>query len=758
MRTVLILTVMVGISCLVIFRRYLFGGEPIAWIDIGSDTSQLYLPQYAGIIHQLKSGDFSLWNWRDGFGVNMNLFNLTNPMLILVYLYGAIRGIPHLAGVMVWILCLEMYLSGLFTYLYLSVFPLDERAKCLSSYMYAFSGFILIWGQHYQFGAIYFLVPLMLLFTERMIRNAKAWKALVIMTAVVVVNSMYTGYMTLLMCAAYVMLRFWMREEKGFVHWLKRTVQVALTMILGVGVSAFALLPSAIPIFTVTSRMKSNLTVFQKLFLTELPRSYYKALFYRTFTTTGMGISDYHGFTNYYEDPCLFFSTLFILLAIQYIFLIPGMKLTKRNRVLRYVMAGMAVLSAGTATVGVLMNGLAGSFSRYMFLFMPYFACVSAETLHEIFQKHRVSIAALLLGLAAIAVSYWKIYHAGFYPEDNEHIKVLLASGGVMGILLLPAAKLQRKTLIAVTDTALGVLLMVNVISDGASDFEFRYSTAQCQYHQEISDKDTIRAIEEIQKDDPQFYRIEKTYHAVDGMDGMVQDYPSVSGYNSTQNGNIQKYVETYWKDLIYKDQNHYLFENGRDNAPQSNLTGVKYVLAEKKNAKINGFSFDRMIGDIAVFKNAEVENIASFYPDHAAAEEKITGDEVGAVTKKITVEYKDRDKASEISLPKPSNSGSLKGTVKAGEDGYLFLAVPYENGWTVSVDGQEQQMLLADEGFIAVHLPEGTHTVTVRFRSPGLSAGIAISICSLVILIFLGILEQRKAGTRITEKHSVGM
>lgn len=748
LRTVLILTLMVGISCLMIFRRYLFGGEPIAWIDIGSDTSQLYIPQYAGIIHQIKAGDFSFWNWRDGFGVNMNLFNLTNPTLMLVYLYGAIRGVSHIPGILVYVLCLEMYLSSLFTYLYLSAFHVDEGAKCLSSYMYGFSGFILIWGQHYQFGCIYFLLPLMLLLTERMLRDTKAWKALTFMTALVVVNSMYTGYMTLLMCACYVMVRLFMMETNGFFHWLKKTVKTALAMILGVGISGFALLPSAIPIFTVTSRMKSNLTVFEKLFMTALPRDYYKALYYRLFTTTGMGISDYHGFTNYYEDPCLFFSTLFILLAVQYVFLIPNMRSSRKNKIVRYAAAAFTVFAAGTATVGVMMNGFAGSFSRYMFLMMPYFSVVSAETLDEILKRKRISFVALLIGTAAVAVSYWKIYEAGFYPEDNEHIKMLFVTGILMAALLLLLSKAKRGILLPVLEGALGVVLMMNVISDGLSDFEYRYSVSQSDYQSEAFDEDTARAVQEIRKEDPQFYRIEKMYHATDGMDGMLEDYPSVSAYNSTQNGNIQNYVNTYWPALGYKDLNHYLFANGSDNLPQSELTGVRYILSKDQNEQIPGFAFEKMIGKIAVFKNSEVNNIASYYPSEKAEQRPISGNEIGSVKDKIAVNFADRDASSSVSIPKPLSSGLIRGTVKAREDGYLFLAIPYENGWSISVDQKSADKILADEGFTAVKLSKGTHEVVAKFSCPGFRAGIGLSLVSLAAFAGAACYEKRKRRT----------
>lgn len=46
---------------------------------------------------------------------------------------------------------------------------------------------------------------------------------------------------------------------------------------------------------------------------------------------------------------------------------------------------------------------------------------------------------------------------------------------------------------------------------------------------------------------------------------------------------------------------------------------------------------------------------------------------------------------------------------------------IPYENGWTVSVDGEEVETEKGDLGFLAFPVKEGEHQLTITFHAPGL-------------------------------------
>lgn len=94
-----------------------------------------------------------------------------------------------------------------------------------------------------------------------------------------------------------------------------------------------------------------------------------------------------------------------------------------------------------------------------------------------------------------------------------------------------------------------------------------------------------------------------------------------------------------------------------------------------------------------------------------------------------------------------------LSGTVTALRDGLFYTSVPYEPGWTATVDGEEVALaetfdpsattVRLTDAVIAFPLSAGTHTVTLRYRTPGLTLGCIISAISL--LAFGGLLYLRR-------------
>ncbi|MCR4689070.1 MAG: YfhO family protein [Saccharofermentans sp.] len=100
----------------------------------------------------------------------------------------------------------------------------------------------------------------------------------------------------------------------------------------------------------------------------------------------------------------------------------------------------------------------------------------------------------------------------------------------------------------------------------------------------------------------------------------------------------------------------------------------------------------------------------------------------------------------SDITYDHGSNTYSLH--VDADRDGYLLLAVPYSDGWSCTANGQETEILRADTGFMAIYLKPGSYDILLKYRTPGLTGGICVSIFSC--LAFAGVITlERKKGAR---------
>ena len=80
----------------------------------------------------------------------------------------------------------------------------------------------------------------------------------------------------------------------------------------------------------------------------------------------------------------------------------------------------------------------------------------------------------------------------------------------------------------------------------------------------------------------------------------------------------------------------------------------------------------------------------------------------------------------------------AMKGTIDAGEGGTLFLTIPYDEGWTVTVDGKEAITRPVWKAFTGVELTAGTHTVELRYYPQGLHEGLLISGGALFVLVVI--------------------
>ena len=83
------------------------------------------------------------------------------------------------------------------------------------------------------------------------------------------------------------------------------------------------------------------------------------------------------------------------------------------------------------------------------------------------------------------------------------------------------------------------------------------------------------------------------------------------------------------------------------------------------------------------------------------------------------------------------------------GADETVITTIPYENGWTLYIDGQETEIKPYQGAFIAFKCPEGAHTAELRFIAPGLKTGAVISgvgIVALAVFVVLDINQKMKA------------
>lgn len=81
----------------------------------------------------------------------------------------------------------------------------------------------------------------------------------------------------------------------------------------------------------------------------------------------------------------------------------------------------------------------------------------------------------------------------------------------------------------------------------------------------------------------------------------------------------------------------------------------------------------------------------------------------------------------------KADNKG-FTSTVNLAEENLVMYAIPYDSGWTATVDGKAVEVECVNVGLMAVAVPAGEHTVRFDYATPGKTAGIIISLVALAL------------------------
>lgn len=90
------------------------------------------------------------------------------------------------------------------------------------------------------------------------------------------------------------------------------------------------------------------------------------------------------------------------------------------------------------------------------------------------------------------------------------------------------------------------------------------------------------------------------------------------------------------------------------------------------------------------------------------------------------------------------TGGSSLTVEVNAAEDCALFTSIPFEEGWTAFIDGEETKVLsTADDTLMCLEVPEGRHTIELKFFPAGLKSGLMITGSGILLIVIMALAER---------------
>ena len=810
-RALCFLFLLLSASCSFMFRDYLYGNDLMIFNDIGSDTWQQYIMNYTSIVNHLRDGSFSLWDFNNGLGINQFNFNLFDPFLMLLYGAGVVLGPAHMLLYINVIQVLKIMVAAFAFYWFLSQFSFSVLSKMITSYAYALNGFLLVWGQHYQFGTVVIYFPLLLLFCEKFIQKKKGKALFPVMVFLCGIYSVYFTYMCLAATGLYLLFRILMLDGLTWKERIQRFLLGCAEMIMGVGMSLVVFLPMAEVLLNVSSRLESDgtgLLDFLRQCFTPYSRKFYLSMLKRMFSSNlqngyGLAKGPQQYALNYYEDPVLFCSTLAVFLNVQFLAVLRKADMTKRAKRVLYGVAALILIGVALPVGGTVFNYFTLPTQRYTFVLMTVFLLLMAWMWDYMRNGGKLNLVLILAVTALMGWAYWCGYEQAGFQEYKANILILTVTGILTAICLTLLCFLRDTQIRNVILGVMGVVLVVNVVSEGGTNYQDRVTMKKADIPAEMMSQETqryemmrksedkeIKYCAEIEKpqdffremyrvdladclnylkeNDPTFYRVEKDYiSGTVSMDSSAQGYRGISTYNSVMNGNVKEFVETCYPELFFADHNHYTFWNNVDDNWLAAFLGVKYILSGNAQPDETKYRLLDQVGSLYIHENVLDAQTAHFYTQDISEEslkelcteenrEELLGEvialpdgtEIGDASEIQMLKSEEQKKAeqnSSVTLDAPQKDSVVTGSVHAETDGYALFMIPYEKGWSLTIDGEKTELLRGDIGFLACEVPEGDHTILLTFEAPGLKAGTIGSLLFWILFAQSRILIIRK-------------
>lgn len=735
------------LSCVMIYGYLIGSGNYFIYLDVGSDTMHSFYPIYRWAAARLKSGDLSFWSFEIGLGGN--IFNYTSvvmdPFAWPVIVIGAIFGTQTIAGMLVWMQVTKVLLCGVLCLRYLRYFRVTGPAAVAASYVYALNGFLMLWGQHYWLGTASVWILLFLIFLEEALQNRKYNIPLALVTAMLLMQSVYQGYMVLLFGVVYGLLRVWYRNpEKGFRGWFKSVWPPIWSVFTGALGGMVTFLPTAFLILG-SGRLGEEMSVWSKIryYLTQpYSKEELKGILYRFLSNSAQGTAaTFASFDNYYEVAQLFFSVLFLPTAAVWVWKIIREQGEKRKKWSVCLAVVLIVFLIGHPLGSLIFNAFAYPFGRYTFVLMPVFAVAFAKGL-EVIQRKQVSAPVLFVTSAATILGCVKCYRAA----DDTVVRFLMAESVVcvcfFAVLSLYRRYSKREVPSGIFRLGCLILLAVNMTCDGFVTTNVRgLASKNISWVREDDQSDVKEALAWIRSEDDSFYRVEKTFQSIsEVMDSVALQYEGVAGYNSMLGRDMQEFYLNIWPDIVlpYSTFRQYFTQVWQE-WPQASLCGVKYLLAEEKDPVAEPYIKIGQIGSVVIYKNMLVESPAFVVP------EKFTDDLLSAMSYEERVAYFESisaDPANRITLYRDGDRVTAR--VEVEKACKVVLAIPYEVGWCAQLDGKNVSIQKAFYGFMSVSLEAGVHEIVLEYIAPFAKEGAVLSALGFVLMAGTVLMQKK--------------
>ncbi len=771
------------------FLPYMFMSE--GYFTFYGDFNVQQIPFYQECHRAIRSGDV-FWSWNTDLGANFigsySFYLLGSPFFWLTIPFPN-SFVPYLMGPL---LILKFALSALTGSMYIRRFTRTPQTAQLGGLVYAFSGFSVynIFFNHFHEAIIFF--PLLLLSMERLLtENKKFWFALAV--SLCAVSNYFFFFGMVVFCVIYYFVRV---LSKAVSFSVKGFLSLCFEAVLGVLLAAALLVP-AIMAITDNYRVSEFLTGWNAIM-------YGKEHIYANVLQCFFFPPDLPARPVFFPNADVKWSSLGGWLPVfSTVGVFSWFHLKKKSWLGRVM--GICIFMSMVPILNSAFYAFNTSYyARWFYMPVLMFSLATVMLLED--SKTNWSFGyKWVLGITvavSLVIGFFPqknsddTYTFGLYTQDENNVyayrflascAIAIVSLIIFGLLL----KIRKTDFKRFYRVAVPCICIISVIYGNV------FIATGRSHSYEIKDVMIDSLIEgEVDLGDSSQFRVD----VYDGVDNTSM-YLGLSGINAFHSIVPASVFEFY--DFIG-------VERSVGSRPETNVTAIRpllsvkyllnrvdgddfinsetletqmegyeyvktesgYYIYENKNYIPYGFSYDyymtydfcesygeenrpnmmlkaMLLTDEQIEKYGHIlQNIEDIpEPDINAIEGKYISTDTTYEAQQFDSEQRALTSAYEFTT---DNKG-FTAKVTREKENLVFFSVPYDKGWSATVNGKPCEIEKVNAGFMAVKVDAGNSVIRFEYKTPYLQLGLAVTGLSAVILLIYAAIFSRKTSKSVS-------
>ncbi len=733
------------------------------------DFNVQQIPFYQLAHDAVRSGEIG-WSFTTDLGANFigsySFYLLGSPFFWLTIPFPN-SFVPYLMGPL---FILKFGCAALTAYLYINRFAKNQVTAQVGAMLYAFSGFSVynIFFNHFHEPLIFF--PLLLLAFEYLItENRRGVFALAICACAIVNYFFFVGM--LVFGVIYMVIRLISKAVRP--HWTL-VLWVVFEAVIGIAMAAFILLPSYLAISG--SERIDNITLGWNSIL------YGKESIYANIIEIFFFPPDLPARPVMFPKADVKWSSLGAWMPVFSMVGVFAWCKAKEGSWLKRIIITCAVMALVPVLNSAFYAFNDAYYARwfYMPILMMCLATVMALEDSSIdWKKPFINVSvitlviALVIGLFPQKSADSEEIIIGLYtdPKNSMYMWRFIATVGIaiLGLVVLAFLLKQKRTNF---DRFLqNAIIVIAVFSIGYANFFVASGKSHSYSDTEMIDN-LIECELELEGDRDR-YRID-VYSGIDNT-AMFLGYSSINCFHSIVPTSVTEFweyvgeergvasrptVDSYparsllsVKYLLEREgsSDDFTNENGNTEMPGYELIASEsgYNIYENKNYIPYGFSYNLYMSDEYCEQYSETDKAKLMLKAMLLSDEQIK--KYGHMFEDIESYYsgdnylnlsyntleRDCDALSKTSaIAFRTEKNSFTATVEREKETLVFFSIPYDDGWSAYVNGEQIDVEKVNVGFMAVPVGEGTSTIVFEYKTPGLGTGLVVSGAAVLLMI----------------------